>query len=259
MLMLSSHLQLKEKEKSLSHTKSNKQGCLSAWNKLLGISESVVDGWVSQVVSQVLNWALAGDNSLHEESKHGEHSETSILDLLHLELREGIWVISQSKWVKSVTWVETVELSSVKELSRGTESLSLAHQYDQNSDGGDDALGVDEVGVAEVVEAIFREDEGLVLEPNRLWEVNNSVAVEELWGDASESAQHGPTSVDELDLAVAGESLWVSRETGSVPAVVTWVFTLEVAWWVGEGTQEESTVWTVELNSGLGHLLGALR
>lgn len=33
---------------------------------------------------QVLNWALASDNSLDEESKHGEHGQPPVLDFLHL-------------------------------------------------------------------------------------------------------------------------------------------------------------------------------
>ena len=37
-----------------------------------------------QVVGQVLDGALAGDDGLHEESEHGEHSQTAVLDLLGL-------------------------------------------------------------------------------------------------------------------------------------------------------------------------------
>ncbi|KAK4386495.1 Purine permease 21 [Sesamum angolense] len=43
-----------------------------------------VVNWVRKVVSQVLQWALSGDNGLNEESKHGEHGESAILDLLNL-------------------------------------------------------------------------------------------------------------------------------------------------------------------------------
>jgi hypothetical protein len=38
----------------------------------------------SQVVGQVLDGALAGGDGLHEEAEHGEHSQTTVLDLLHL-------------------------------------------------------------------------------------------------------------------------------------------------------------------------------
>ena len=41
----------------------------------------------SQVVGQVLDGALAGDDGLHEESEHGEHSQTAVLNLLGLRAR----------------------------------------------------------------------------------------------------------------------------------------------------------------------------
>lgn len=37
----------------------------------------------------------------------------------------------------------------------------------------------------------------------------------------TEGTEHGPARVDDLDLAVTGEGLWVSGQTSSVPAVVT--------------------------------------
>ena len=43
-----------------------------------------VRGLTGQVVLQVLDGALAGDNGLHEEAEHGEHGQAPILDLLHL-------------------------------------------------------------------------------------------------------------------------------------------------------------------------------
>ena len=52
------------------------------------------------LTSQVLDGALAGDNGLHKEAKHGEHGKTAVLDLLDLELRSGIRVISQAQGVK---------------------------------------------------------------------------------------------------------------------------------------------------------------
>ena len=39
----------------------------------------------SQVVVEVLDGALAGGDGLDEESKHGEHSQAAILDLLDLQ------------------------------------------------------------------------------------------------------------------------------------------------------------------------------
>ncbi len=43
----------------------------------------------------------------------------------------------------------------------------------------------------------------------------------ELRGDAAQGAEHGPPSVDQLDLTVRGEGLGVGGQTGCVPAVVT--------------------------------------
>ena len=81
---------------SLLHTSS----CLVSWNELGGVGESVVDSWVSQVIGQVLQWSLSGHDGLDIESEHGEHSKTSVLDFLHLQLSEGIWVVSQTQWVE---------------------------------------------------------------------------------------------------------------------------------------------------------------
>ena len=40
---------------------------------------------VSDVVLQVLQGGLASHNGLDEEAEHGEHSQTAVLDLLHLQ------------------------------------------------------------------------------------------------------------------------------------------------------------------------------
>ena len=49
-----------------------------------------------QVVVEVLDGSLSSDNGLHEEAEHGEHSQTAVLDLLHLHrhstsLHDAIW------------------------------------------------------------------------------------------------------------------------------------------------------------------------
>jgi hypothetical protein len=216
-------------------------------NELLGRGESVVNKGISQVIRKVLEGTLSGDDSLNEESEHGEHSKTSVLDLLDLELSKSIGVVSESQGVEGTTGVE-----SIKTLSPGTstltgtstESLSLTHQDDEDSDGGSDGLGVDKVGVTEVVKTLIGEDVGLASEPDGLTEVDGAVALEELGDDASKSTEHGPASVDDLDLAVAGEGLGVSGHTGGIPAVVTGVLTLEVRGDVAlrEGAQELGAV-----------------
>ena len=84
-----------------------------------GLSETVVDGWVSDVSLPVGDWSLSGDNSLNVESEHGEHSETAVLDLLDLELSEGIRVISQTKRV------ELVSCSESRSVRLGESALSI--------------------------------------------------------------------------------------------------------------------------------------
>ena len=88
------------------------------------------------------------------------------------------------------------------------------------AEDGKDGLGMDEVRVAEVVQATVGEDLGAGLEPDTLTE-GDAVAGEDLGGDTAEGAEHGPASMDDLELAVTLESLGVSGEASGVPAVVT--------------------------------------
>ena len=232
---------------------------LVSWNKLGGVGETVVHLWVSQVVSQVLEWSLSSHNSLDEESKHGEHSQASVLDLLHLELSKGIWVVSQSQWVEGLSWVEWVQsLSSWSSVD--SVSLNESHEHNLGEGHGDDGLGVDESWVSEVVESILGEDGGTGLEPHSgVSKVGSSVVLEELWGEASQGSQHSPSGVDHLALSVAGESLWVGRETGGIPSVVSWELTSEVWHLWGEWSQELDSVWAIELHGSAGHLAGSLQ
>ncbi len=71
--------------------------------------------------------------------------------------------------------------------------------------GGDDGLGVDQGGVAQVVEAVRAEDLSAGLEPDGLAE-GDAVLGEQLWGHAAQGSEHGPASVDDLDLAVAAHN-----------------------------------------------------
>ena len=204
---------------------------LVSGDELASVLPGVGRAGVSQVLAEVLKGALAGDNSLDEETEHGEHGESAIFDLLHLKLGESIGVVSKAQGVEGTTGVLPVKTLSPVKASRGvTESLSLSHEDDLNGDGGNDRLGMDQVGVAEVVEAIVREDGGTSLEPGGgITELGGTVCLEELGGDAAKGTKHGPASVDHLDLAVAGEGLGVSGETGGIPAVVTGVLTVQVA------------------------------
>ena len=47
--------------------------------------------------------ALTCDDGLHEESEHGEHGQAAVLDLLDLELGEGVRVVSQAQGVEGAT------------------------------------------------------------------------------------------------------------------------------------------------------------
>jgi hypothetical protein len=204
------------------------------------------------VVSQVLEWSLSSHDGLDEESEHGEHSKTSVLDLLDLELSESIWVVSKTQWVEWTSWVERVESLNSWGLSGGTESLSLSHEDNLASDGGNDGLSVDQRWVSEVVESVIGEDGGSSLEPDSgISEVSDSVVLEELWGQASEGSQHSPTGVDDLELSVLGESLWVSGETGGIPSVVSWELSSQVRWSVvlREWSQPLGSVCTTKKSS----------
>lgn len=67
--------------------------CLSSRVEAGGVCPSVVEGGVGQMVGQVLNGSLAGDNGLDEESENGEDGQPSSLELL--QLSRGVWVLSQ--------------------------------------------------------------------------------------------------------------------------------------------------------------------
>ena len=198
---------------------------------------------------EVLKRASSGDNSLNEESEHGEHSKTSVLDLLDLELSKSIGVVSKTQGVESLTGVEGVET-----LTSGatvyTVSFNETHEDNLGEESSSDGLGMDKSGVTKVVEATILENGGTDLEPDGLTKVDGAVALEELGDDASKSTEHGPASVDDLDLAVAGEGLGVSGHTGGIPAVVTGVLTLEVRDLRGEGSEELGAVSTIEFGAG---------
>ena len=68
--------------------------------------------------------------------------------------------------------------------------------------GGDDALGVDQGGVAQVVEAVVAEDLCASLEPGGLLELDAGVLGQQLGGQDAQGAQEGPAGVDDLDLTV---------------------------------------------------------
>ena len=120
--------------------------------ELLGEGEAVVRKRVREVGVQVGDRALAGDDGLDEEAKGGEHGEASVLDLLDLELSEGVWVIAEAQGVEvlatGVQGVEVLSESVGANASVGAEGLSLSHQDDLDGNSGDDGLGMDQTLLA---------------------------------------------------------------------------------------------------------------
>jgi len=76
-----------------------------------------------------------------------------------------------------------------------------------NSQGGNDALGMDQLLVAQVVQATISKDLGASLEPHGLTELHTGILGQQLGGQHAQSTQQGPTRVDQLNLPVAGEGL----------------------------------------------------
>ncbi len=232
---------------------------LVSGGELGGVGKAVGDPRIGKVVGPVLDRSLAGDDGLHVESKHGEHGETSVLDLLGLELGEGIRVVSESQGVEGLTGVQGIQSLSGRS-SVDTVSLDESHEQDLGEGHGNNGLGVDEGRVSEVVETVISEDGGTGLEPDTgIREGGRAVVGQQLRDNASQSSEHGPTSVDNLGLPVPGEGLRVSGETGRVPAVVTRVLTGEVRDLRGERSEVLGAIGSVELDSGLGLDAGSLK
>uniref|UniRef100_J3L3K6 Uncharacterized protein n=1 Tax=Oryza brachyantha TaxID=4533 RepID=J3L3K6_ORYBR len=218
-----------------------------------GVGPGVVVDGVGEVVGQVLEGPLAGDDGLDEEAEHGEHGEAAVLDLLHLELGERLGVIGQAEGVEAAAGVERVD--DLAERAAGDAvPLDGAHEHDLAGPDGEDALRVDQAGVAEVVEAALAEDLGAGLEPDGLAELD-AVAGEELREDAPERAEHGPPAVDHLQLPVLGERLRVSRQPGGVPPVVAGELAGEVRRRLaGQRAEVEHAVGAVPRAARGGHL-----
>ncbi|GIL91926.1 hypothetical protein Vretifemale_19624, partial [Volvox reticuliferus] len=115
--------------------------------ELGGVGEGIVDTRVGQVVRQVLQGALASDNGLHEEAEHGEHSQAAVLDLLDLQLSEGVGVVSQAQGVERATGVELVQ-TLTKGATVHTVTLNGAHQENLGAQNGKDGLSMHQRRVA---------------------------------------------------------------------------------------------------------------
>ncbi|KAG5614421.1 hypothetical protein H5410_014245 [Solanum commersonii] len=118
-------------------------------DKVCGVGPGVVVNWVSEVVRKVFQWTLSGDDSLNKESKHGEHSKSTILDFLHLKLSKSLW------WVNNLTERST----------SNTVTLYSSHQHNLTSPNGQDALCMDQAWVAQVIKSTLTENLGSSFEP----------------------------------------------------------------------------------------------
>ncbi|KAL4589583.1 hypothetical protein LXL04_002491 [Taraxacum kok-saghyz] len=107
----------------------------------------------------------------------------------------------------AATWVKWVN-----NLAQGptcnSVTLNRTHQDDLGGPDGQDALGMDQTGVSQVIKATFAEDLGSGLEPYGLTELD-TIAGQELWEDTAKSSKHGPSAVDHLKLAVLCKCLWI--------------------------------------------------
>mmetsp|Transcript_16163 Transcript_16163/g.43948 ORF Transcript_16163/g.43948 Transcript_16163/m.43948 type:complete len:300 (-) Transcript_16163:1-900(-) len=230
--------------------------------ELGGGSEGVVHGGVSQVVSQVLHRALASHDGLHEEAQAREHGQAAVLDLLDLQLSEGVGIISQTQGVKGLTRVQGVQtLTSWAAVH--TVTLNQTHQHHLDCQGGYNVLGVDQGRVAQVVQATILEDGSTSLEPDGgITELDAILISQQLGGDHAQSTQQGPAGVDQLQLTVALEGLGVSGQASGIPAVVTGELAGQVGGGVGAvGSQPLVAVGAIELVGAAGGLrdrLGAL-
>ena len=84
---------------------------------------------MSNVGGPVLNRALAGDGGLHVVAENGEHRQTAVTDLLHLQLGIHTRVVWQTKSIESLaTRVNRIKVTSTKWTTVHTVSLDGTHQ-----------------------------------------------------------------------------------------------------------------------------------
>ncbi|KAK2991855.1 hypothetical protein RJ640_030030, partial [Escallonia rubra] len=113
-----------------------------------------------------------------------------------------------------------------KRSTSNTVALNSTHQDNLSSPNGQDALGVDQAWVAQVVKSTLAKDLSTGFEPHSLTELD-TVASQQLREDTSEGSKHGPSAVDHLKLTILGKGFRVCGKASSVPAIVTRKFTSE--------------------------------
>jgi len=226
-------------------------------DKVGGVGPSVVVHWVGKVIGEVLQRTLASDNGLNEETKHGEHGQSPIFQLFHLQLSKSLWVFSKAQWVEAPTRVDWVSDLTQRPTGNAV-TLHCTHQDDLCGPDGKDALCMDQAWVAQVVKPTLTEYLRSSLEPHRLPELY-TVPGQQFREHTPQCPQHRPSRMDHFQFTVFGESLRVSRKSSGVPSIVTWEFPRQVRRGLaGEWAQVLDTVWAVPWASGRNRLGGRL-
>jgi len=176
--------------------------------------EDVVGGGVCQVAGQVGHGASLGHQGLDVEPQHGHHCKAPILDLLDLQLRQGVGVVGQPKGIERATWVQAVQVGAeVAHAPAGPVCLSGTHDHQLGDEDQDDGLGVHQVGIAQVVQPIRPKDGGTGLEPHSALSERHPVVGEDLWGqDQGNLENPGKIVYGVWDLGTVGGNvikLWV--------------------------------------------------
>ena len=63
-----------------------------------------------QTSHSMVKRGLLGHQGLDIETQHGNHGQSAVLDLLHLQLGKGVWVVSQAQGVEGATRVQAVQI-----------------------------------------------------------------------------------------------------------------------------------------------------
>ncbi|KAK2972480.1 hypothetical protein RJ640_013393 [Escallonia rubra] len=150
------------------------------------------------MVRKVLQWPFPGNNGLNKKPKHGEHCKSSILELLHFKLSKSLGILSKTQWVETSTGVKWVN-HLTKWSTGNTVTLDSSHQDNLCSPDCEDALGMDQAGITQVVKAALAEDLGSGLEPHSLTKLD-AIAGQKLREDAPKSSKHSPSRVDHFQL-----------------------------------------------------------
>ena len=140
-----------------------------------------------EIGDPALNRTLTGRDGLRVVAEHGEHSQTVVLDLLHLQLSDSVRVVTQTQMVRGFTRVVQVH-TLAQRTTVHTAGLNGSHQGKLAGHDSRDGLGLHQVGAAKGVQTALREDPSTSLEPHRLIDLHTSVLGQQLRGQAAQGA-----------------------------------------------------------------------